>query len=229
MAKDIIIGIDAGTTILKAVAFTLNGKEVATSSIKNIYNTSVNGNATQPLNTTWKNCTNIILDIKKKIQNLKNRLALISITGQGDGTWLIDEKGNHVCDAWLWLDSRSSEIVKKLSNLTSENDRFNSTGTALFAGQQSCQLSYIEKYNPEILDKSTTAFHCKDWLYYKLTNIRATDPSEACFTFGNFRTKKYDKSVINDLGLSKRTYLLPDIIDGSKTTHPLDNEAADLL
>ena len=27
MAKDIIIGIDAGTSILKVVAFTLNGKE----------------------------------------------------------------------------------------------------------------------------------------------------------------------------------------------------------
>ena len=66
MAKDIIIGIDAGTSILKAVAFTLNGKEIATSSIKNIYNISDDGNATQPLNTTWENCIKIILDIKKK-------------------------------------------------------------------------------------------------------------------------------------------------------------------
>jgi len=229
MAKDIIIGIDAGTSIIKAVAFTLKGKEIATSSIKNIYNITENGNATQPLNTTWENCIKIILDLKKKIINLKNRVVLISITGQGDGTWLIDEKGNPVCDAWLWLDARSSDIVKKLSNLKSENARFNSTGTALFAGQQSCQISYLEDHNPEILDKSTTAFHCKDWLYYKLTNIRATDPSEACFTFGNFRTKNYNDSVINDLGLSKRISLLPDIIDGSKTTHPLVNKAADLL
>ena len=36
MAKDIIIGIDAGTSILKVVAFTLNGKEIASSS-KKIY------------------------------------------------------------------------------------------------------------------------------------------------------------------------------------------------
>ena len=34
MAKDIIIGIDAGTSILKVVAFTLNGKEIASSSKK---------------------------------------------------------------------------------------------------------------------------------------------------------------------------------------------------
>jgi erythritol kinase len=229
MAKDIIIGIDAGTSIIKAVAFTLNGKEIATSSITNIYNTTQNGHATQALDTTWENCIKIILDIKKKIQNLKNRLALISITGQGDGTWLIDKEGNPVCDAWLWLDARSSGVVKELTNLESENSRFNATGTAIFAGQQSAQISFMEKYNPQILNKSTTAFHCKDWIYYKLTKIRATDPSEACFTFGNFRTKNYDKSVINNLGLSKRINLFPDIIDGSKTNHPLINEAANLL
>ena len=192
MAKDIIIGIDAGTSIIKAVAFTLNGKEITTSSIANIYKTSKNGHATQPLDTTWENCIKIISDISKKIQNLKNRLALISITGQGDGTWLIDKEGNPVCDAWLWLDARSSEIAKGLTNLESENSRFNATGTAIFAGQQSAQISYMEKNNPEILNKSTTAFHCKDWIYYKLTNIRATDPSEACFTFGSFKTKNYD-------------------------------------
>ena len=229
MAKDIIIGIDAGTSIIKAVAFTLNGKEIATSSITNIYNASQNGHATQALDTTWENCIKIILDIKKKIQNLKNRLALISIKGQGDGTWLIDKEGNPVCDAWLWLDARSSGVVKELTNLESENSRFNATGTAIFAGQQSAQISFMEKHNPQILNKSTTAFHCKDWIYYKLTKIIATDPSEACFTFGNFRTKNYDKSVINNLGLSKRINLFPDIIDGSKTNHPLINEAANLL
>jgi len=36
----------------------------------------------------------------------------------------------------------------------------------------------------------------------KLTNIRATDPSEACFTFGNFRTGEYDDEVIRAIGLS---------------------------
>ena len=127
--------------------------------------------------------------------------------------YLIDKKGKPVCDAWLWLDSRSSDIVKKLSKLNSEKLRFDLTGTGIFAGQQSSQISYMDKNNPEILDQSSTAFHCKDWIYFKLTNVRATDPSEACFTFGNFRTRQYDENVIDGLGLSKRKNLLPDIID----------------
>ena len=229
MAKDIIIGIDAGTSILKVVAFTLNGKEIASSSIKNIYKTSHGGQATQSLDATWKNCIKIISELKNKINNFKDRVAIISVTGQGDGTWLIDKKGTPVCDAWLWLDSRSSDIAKKLSKLNSEKLRFDLTGTGIFAGQQSSQISYMDKNNPEILDQSSTAFHCKDWIYFKLTNVRATDPSEACFTFGNFRTRQYDENVIDGLGLTKRKNLLPDIIDGSKVTHPLSDNVATLI
>ena len=35
--KDIIIGIDAGTSLIKAVAFTHNGKELGISSVPNEY------------------------------------------------------------------------------------------------------------------------------------------------------------------------------------------------
>ena len=40
MNKDVIIGIDAGTSVLKAVAFSLDGKELANTSTPNIYSIS---------------------------------------------------------------------------------------------------------------------------------------------------------------------------------------------
>jgi len=227
--KDIIIGIDAGTSLIKAVAFTHNGKEIGNSSVPNEYKISSNGNATQSLELTWKNCCRVIKLLKDQFSNLEKRVSAISVTGQGDGTWLINEKGEPVCDAWLWLDSRSSDIAKKLSNLASEEMRFISTGTGMFAGQQSSQLLFMETHHPEILNKSKTAFHCKDWIYYKLTGVKGTDPSESCFTFGNFRTQNYDEDVISSLGLNKRKNILPKIINGSKTNHSLTSEASSLI
>ncbi len=229
MNKDIIIGIDAGTSVLKAVAFDLQGKEISVSSLPNIYNIGKNGEVTQSLNGTWKILTQVILNLNEKIENLKKRIAIISITGQGDGTWLIDKDGKPVCDAWLWLDSRSSKIQSELSLLDTEEYRFNTTGTGIFSGQQSCQLLHIKKFDRDIFNKTKTAFHCKDWLYYKLTGVIATDPSEACFTFGNFRTRDYDNKVIDDLGLSNRKDILPEIIDGSKQNDSLNEEAAKII
>src|SRR5690606_28564641 len=45
-------------------------------------------------------------------------------------------------------------------------------------------------------------------------------------TFGNFRNRQYDDTVIEALGLGRRRSLLPEIIDGTEVTHPLTEDAA---
>ena len=53
----------------------------------------------------------------------------------------------------------------------------------------------MKRHQPERLARAATAFHCKDWLYFKLTGERATDPAEGIFTFGNFRTRSYEPAI----------------------------------
>ena len=68
--------------------------------------------------------------------------------------------------------------------------------------------------------------HCKDFLYLNLTGERATDPSEACFTFGDFRTRAYRPEVLAALGLAEWRHLLPPIVDGARQSHRLTPAAA---
>src|SRR5690606_29241496 len=77
-----------------------------------------------------------------------------------------------------------------------------------------------------LLDAAEVALHCKDWLFLNLTGVRATDPSEASFTFGDFRNRRYSDTVIAALGLEAQRHLLPEIIDGSVETRPLTRAAA---
>ena len=87
-------------------------------------------------------------------------------------------------------------------------------------------MAQMERVAPELLDAAEVVLHCKDWLYLNLTGVRATDPSEASWTFGNFRTRAYDATVIEALGLTRRRGLLPEIVDGTQATHPLTAAAA---
>ena len=103
--------------------------------------------------------------------------------------------------------------------------RFEATGTGLNTCQQGAQLAHMQATD-SLPSGAEVALHCKDWLYLNLTGIRATDPSEACFTFGNFRTRAYDDTVIEALGLTARRHLLPPILDGTENTHPLTAAAA---
>ena len=225
-AADLIIGIDAGTSVMKAVAFTLAGRQIASASVRNSYRTGDDGSVTQSLDQTWLDCARALRGLGEKVENLSARAAAIAVTAQGDGTWLVGAGNRPVGDAWLWLDARAAPTVERLAAGDADRQRFEATGTGLNTCQQGTQLAHMDRHFPELLAGAQVAMHCKDWLYLNLTGVRATDPSEVSFTFGNFRTRHYDDDVLAALGLTRRRNLLPEVIDGTETTHPLTAEAA---
>ena len=131
------------------------------------------------------------------------------MTGQGDGTWLIDEGGEPVAPAWLWLDSRAARSPRALSPTPAIATHYQRTGTGVNACQQSVQLAWLQRHRPEVIASAASAHHCKDWLYFKLTGDRATDPSEGNFTFGNYVTREYAPGILYDLGAGDCERLLP--------------------
>ncbi len=223
---DLIIGIDAGTSVMKAVAFTLSGRQIASASVRNSYKTSDDGSVTQSLDQTWLDCTRAFRGLGEKVPDLAERTAAIAVTAQGDGTWLVGAGNRPVGDAWLWLDARAAPTVERLAASDADRQRFEATGTGLNTCQQGTQLAHMDRHFPELLAGAEVAMHCKDWLYLNLTGVRATDPSEVSFTFGNFRTRCYDGDVLAALGLTHRRNLLPEVLEGTETTHPLTAEAA---
>jgi erythritol kinase len=223
---DVLIGIDAGTSVIKAVAFDRAGQQIEMASIPNRYATRPDGAAFQSLDQTWADCARTLRDLGAKVDGLARRTAAVAVTGQGDGAWLVGKGDAPVTEGWLWLDARSAGTVRRLRAEPSDRARFQATGTGLAACQQGPQLVHIAATAPELLDRAEAALHCKDWLYLKLTGVRATDPSEASWTYGDFRTRKYDDTVIEALGLTAQRRLLPPILDGTEITHPLSSDAA---
>ncbi|RWM11440.1 MAG: carbohydrate kinase [Mesorhizobium sp.] len=224
--SDVIVGIDSGTSVIKAVAFELSGRQIASASVPNQYASGADGSATQSLSQTWRDCAAALRGLGDKVENLGARTAALAVTAQGDGTWLVGRENKPVADAWLWLDARASRTVERLVAGPLSRARFEATGTGLNTCQQGSQMAHMDRHSPDLLDHAEVALHCKDWLYLNLTGARATDPSEASFTFGNFRTRRYDDTVIEALGLSRRRKLLPEIVDGTMATHSLTAEAA---
>ncbi|WP_083615880.1 FGGY-family carbohydrate kinase [Pantoea sp. 1.19] len=223
---DIILGIDSGTSVVKAVAFSLQGEQLGCASVRNRYQRGAGGAAQQSLSQTWQDATRAVQQLAETLPQLAARTAAIAVTGQGDGSWLVGANNQPVGEAWIWLDARAAPTVKALGESPLARARFEATGTGLNTCQQGAQLAHMDRHCPARLDCSEVALHCKDWLYLNLTGVRATDPSEASFTFGNFRHQRYDDTVIDALGLRHRRHLLPEIVEGTRTTHPLTAAAA---
>jgi erythritol kinase len=229
MSADVIIGIDAGTSVIKSVAFSMQGRQLGVAATANSYTTLKNGGVEQDMARTWKDAAQTLRDLADKVDNLNGRVIAIAVTGQGDGMWLIDKEGEPVAPAWLWLDSRAAAIAEDFTRSHAYAAHYERTGTGVNACQQNVQLAWLKRHAPELLGKAESAHHCKDWLYFKLTGERACDPSEANFTFGNYRSRDYGPQILDELGVPEAKRLLPPIVDGTQQSHGLSLDAAQAI
>ncbi len=223
--RDLIVAVDAGTSVVKALAFDLDGQQVAAAARPNRYDDQ-GAAVTQDMAQTWADCRDVLRDLGAALSGLDRRAAALAVTGQGDGTWLVDAAGEPVAPAWLWLDSRAAGLVEALVADGTAQALYGLTGCGLNACSQAMHLLWLARHQPALLDRAATALHCKDWLYLKLTGERATDPSEGLFTFGDLRARRYAPEILDRLGLATQRRLLPELLDGSVVTHPLTPAAA---
>jgi erythritol kinase (D-erythritol 1-phosphate-forming) len=224
--RDVIVGIDAGTSLIKTVAFTREGGQLGSFCLPNVYRTSAGDRVEQDMSRTWDDAATALRCLTASVPDLPARVAAIAVTGQGDGTWLIDDDGRPVGPALLWLDSRAARLVEEIRASPQNMPLYRRTGSGLNACQQGPQLAWLQANAPECVSRAATAFHCKDWLYFRLTGMRATDPSEMAFSCGNFRTRRYDPETARMIGIADLGRLVPSIVDGASLTHPLGAAAA---
>ena len=226
MTRDLIIGIDAGTSVIKAVAFTLSGEQLSIAAMPNCYETLADGGVEQNMAHTWTDTAATLRLLCEAVPNLARRTLAVAVTGQGDGTWLIDADGEPVTPGWLWLDSRAARIAEEFTASPDYGDHYRRAGTGVNACQQNVQLAWLQRHRPELIAKAASAFHCKDWLYFKLTGTRATDLSEGNFTFGSYATREYAPAILDHLGARECKRLLPRMIDGTREAGSLLPKAA---
>ena len=224
--SDILIGMDAGTSMIKCAAFSVTGELLASRSRTNRYATSPDGAAVQNLPDTRDALIDTLSELVTDLGADRARVRAAAVTAQGDGTWLVDENNEALHEGWLWLDSRAADIAAEIERSPAFASVFATTGTSINASQMRSQMLWMERHQPELLDAAATAYHCKDYLHACLTGHRATDPSEGLLSFGDFRTREYAPQVLRSLGLDGRAHLLPPIVDGCREAHPLVDSVA---
>ena len=72
-------------------------------------------------------------------------------------------------------------------------------------------LAVLDRENPAVLDRATTATHCTGVVFRQLTGERAIDVSDASYPFLDPRTRDYDDTLLDACGLGHRRDLLPPV------------------
>ncbi len=208
-----LIGIDAGTTNVKAVLFDEEGNEVCVKSFADEVLRSTNGNtAEKDMNVVWEKVKACLKGIMQKGIARKDEIAGIGVTGQGEGIWLIDKDGNPLQNAILWCDGRAVSVVQEITEEKPEIGQlyYKTTGTPPLPGNQMILLRWMKKERREILDKSYKLLFCKDWIRYKITGKIGADLTDSLTSLVDVRTEKISDELLKAMGVEEYRRLIPD-------------------
>jgi xylulokinase/erythritol kinase len=204
------VGIDVGTSMVKAAAFDDTGRELAVSS-RPVDLRLHGGFVEQDMEEVYGAVVAVLDEVTGRVPE---PVELAGLTGQGDGVWLVDGEGRPVRAAASWMDGRAHELVDRwLADGTFETV-FRRTGSAMFPGCPGPLLAWLDGNEPKTLDAAKAALYCKDMVFQRLTGAGpATDVSDASMPFLNPRTRTYDNQVVELLGLTHRRRLLAPVSD----------------
>lgn len=189
-----LVGIDAGTTSVKSVLFTLDGSVLATATREAQPLQPDLGASEMDMELVWQLTLETLHEVLAERE--ERQIIAIGVTGQGDGAWLLNEHGEAVAPATLWNDGRSAALIAQWH--TGREAVQQATGSPLFSG---ALPAIWERAKQHYLDaNATTHLNCKDWLRFRLTGNIATDPTEASRTYLDVSTGSYSTQLADAVG-----------------------------
>ena len=196
-----LVGVDAGTSVVKAVAFDALGNEIYASEKPMPLRRPEPLWIEQDMDELWAKVKCCLRAVRVHLKELKTEIAAIGVTSTGDGTWLIDRAGNSVRNGILWCDGRAGKVVDRLHAQGIAPRAFDICGTSVFTGSQAPQLLWLRENEPEALQKAHVIFHAKDWLFYKLTGLITSDETDESLTMLRMSTRQYDAELFRIFGI----------------------------
>jgi len=218
------IGIDSGTTSIKAVLFDIEGNELGKKAMPLTGIFPEENQYEEDMREIWEKARLCIRDITSRFD--KDSIVGVGITAQGDGLWMLDDAGEPVRNGCCFCDGRAAEFVDQWVTDGTCDKLFELTGTRIFTGNQNGIVKWMEKYEKDNLDKSRSLLHLKDFLFYKMTGRLTTDASDQSLIMIDPVTRQYIDEAFDLCGILPYREKYPPIKTASENTIKMLREVA---
>ena len=222
--RELLLGIDIGTSACKVAVFYPDGRVLVTRNGKfPLYHPEL-GYAEQNPDDWWEASSKCIREIFNETDIKPQEISAVGIDGQSWAAVAIDGAGKCLCNCPIWMDTRSQSICDELNARIGDENIFNVSGNPLKPGYTTAKILWYKQNLPEIYSQIDKILQCNGYIAFKLTGKVSQDLSQGygwhCF---NMRTGKWDYEMAKALGIEKA--LLPDIVPCDFVLGGVTNEA----
>lgn len=219
-----LIGIDVGTSGVKALLMDENG-EVVKSVTKSypLYTPRPAWSEQKPAD-WWKGTEDALKELMDGTD--PSDVRAVGLSGQMHGLVALDAEGQVIRDAILWNDQRTddecAEIVEAAGGV---NGLVAYTNNPMLTGFTGGKLLWVKKNEPENFERIAMFVMPKDYIRYKLTGVLTTDVSDASGTgFFDVENRTWADELIRKLDLDPAIF--PPAAESDEVTGTVAEEAA---
>jgi xylulokinase len=219
------IGIDIGTSSVKALLIDDNGQVIKTAGPEySFYTPKPLWAEANPQD--WWDATQVA--IKQLTESIEpSQIAGIGLTGQMHGMVALDKEGIVLRPCIMWNDQRSHLECSEISSKVGSKKVLSITGNPILSGFTAPKILWTQKNEPEIFAQIDKVLLPKDFIRYKLTGEFFSDVSDASGTsLLDVGKRTWSKEMLDALGWP--ISWMPEVTESTEPTSKISVEAAEL-
>jgi xylulokinase len=181
MASDAFLGLDIGTSGVKAILIDGRGELRASATAPLTMATPQPGWAEQDPEQWWQAARAATRDALTQVPGV--RIAAVGISGQMHSSVFLDKAGQVIRPALLWCDGRTTAECEEITRAAGGEEQLRAwVSNPALEGFTLPKVLWLRNHEPAAYDRLATVLLAKDYIRYRLTGALVTEPSDASGT-----------------------------------------------
>src|SRR5512141_1217230 len=203
--EPLLTGLDVGTTNIKALIFTPDGRVVAQASLPTPTHTPQPGQAYYEPEELWQAVVRVLKQATAQVD--ARRIASIAMASMGEAGVPLDEHNRPMYPAIAWFDSRTKPQAEWLGQQLGKDRVFAVTGLSLQPIFGLCKLLWLRQNEPEAFARTRRWLNISEYIAFRLSGEQATEYSLASRTLALDITRRcWSDAILSEVGISPDLY-----------------------
>lgn len=226
--SELLLGLDAGNTVVKAVLFDRRGQVQAKAARDGRSREPEPGFVERDIAELWRNAASAIAECLATAKAGGKDIAAVGLSGHGNGLYLLDGENRPLLGIQS-LDNRAAGLAEELQADGVAEKAYPLCLQKPWPAQTATLLAWVKRHRPDIYRSIGTAFLCKDVLAFLLTGERSSDFSDMSGSgLMHIAARRYDQELLAAYGLKDAMAFLPPMVQSDRTAGRVSADAARL-
>lgn len=207
--ENYLLGMDCGTTNIKAIIIGEDGKIIAEASRPSKFMIPKPNMQEQDANEWWENTKEIFHSLAEQAgEEITNKIRGISISSHTVSMLPIDADGNPVRNAMTYQDNRSSKELDTILQKIGEEEFIQIVGGQPSVSFLPSKILWFKNNEPDLFAQTQCFLQASSFINFKLTRKLTMDVDQASRTQClDINTMKWSDKVGDVLGINLNEYL----------------------